>query len=455
VNTFLGADASPSDKLVINGGSATGFTTMLVTNAGGGGALTVANGILVVDDVTGQSTAPGAFALGRPVVAGPFEYQLFRGSVDASAPESWFLRSTISCALPEAPSPLCPGVPGPTPPQAPNFRQEVSLYAVLPALTLLYGRSLLDTLHERVGEEEHLRGRRDLSGSPYVNGAWGRVIAQTGDRDGDRAGIFGDGPQYGFDFMAVQAGLDVYRTQLAGGYRAHAGLYGALGDGRSDVTHFTGAIAGRDTFAAYTGGGYVTLFGPTSWYLDGVVQGTFYDMKGQSTRFPALETDGTGLAASIEAAVPFRFGGFFGGWTVEPQAQLVYQSVDLDSGRDVAATVRFEDIESLAGRLGVRFASTWAMPAGLWSLAQPGLVTAWFRPNYWHEFSDEARTLFSSETGFIPFRADLGEAWIELNGGTSARVDRTTELYANASYQFGVEGDSEAWGGKVGLRVNW
>ena len=44
---------------------------------------------------------------------------------------------------------------------------------------------------------------------------------------------------------------------------------------------------------------------------------------------------------------------------------------------------------------------------------------------------------------------------MELNGGISLRVDRTTELYANASYQLGVEGDSEAWSGKVGLRVNW
>ena len=43
--------------------------------------------------------------------------------------------------------------------------------------------------------------------------------------------------------------------------------------------------------------------------LDGVVQGTWYDMKGQSTRFPALETDGFGFAASLESGVPFRFAG--------------------------------------------------------------------------------------------------------------------------------------------------
>jgi outer membrane autotransporter protein len=361
---------------------------------------------------------------------------------------------------------------------------RVSLYAALPALALLYGRTLMDTLHERVGEQEHLRARavpvaagatlvptgdggggpRPVSGlvpgveppaaTPYLNGAWGRVIAQSGDRDGDRAGIFGDGPRYGFDFTAIQAGVDVWRQQLPDGYRTHAGVYGAIGDGRSGVTHVDGLTAGHNTFTAYTGGGYLTLFGPTGWYLDGVVQGTVYDMKAQSTRIPALETDATGLAASIETGVPWRLG-WLGGWLVEPQAQLVYQSVELDTARDIAATVRFEDAESLAGRLGVRFASTWVLPAGYWGLPQPGLATAWFRPSYWHEFSGDPRTLFSSEAGFIPFQADLGEAWVEFNSGLSARVDRFTELYATASYQLGTEGDSDAWGGKIGLRVNW
>ena len=369
--------------------------------------------------------------------------------------------------------------PGPVPPgpPVPNFRQEVSLYAALPSLALLYGRSLMDTLHERVGEEEHLRALAKLKSTttaygsgnlppvsfgstyadagvgPYLNGAWGRVIALSGDRDGDRAGIFGDGPRYGFDFVALQAGLDIYRQQIAG-YRIHAGVYGAIGDGRAGVTHFTGLSAGHDSFAAYTGGGYATLFGPTGWYLDSVLQGTFYDMKAQSTRLPALETDATGFAASLETGYPLRFGGFLAGWIVEPQAQLVYQSVDLDTARDIAATVRFDDAESLAGRLGLRFATTWIVPGGYLG-PHPSLATAWFRPSYWHEFSGDPKTLFSSATGFIPFRADLGEAWVELNAGISLRVDRTTELYANGSYQLGVEGDSDAWTGKVGLRVNW
>ena len=80
LNTFLGTDGSPSDRLIIDTGTATGNTGIVVTNAGGPGLLTLADGILVVDTVNSGTTAPGAFSLGAPVVAGPFEYTLERGS---------------------------------------------------------------------------------------------------------------------------------------------------------------------------------------------------------------------------------------------------------------------------------------------------------------------------------------------------------------------------------------
>lgn len=78
LNTFLGTDGWPSDKLVINGGAASGDSLLRITNAGGPGLLTRSNGILVVEAIDGGVTAPGAFALSDVVAAGPFEYRLFR-----------------------------------------------------------------------------------------------------------------------------------------------------------------------------------------------------------------------------------------------------------------------------------------------------------------------------------------------------------------------------------------
>ncbi|WP_272481820.1 pertactin-like passenger domain-containing protein, partial [Hyphomicrobium sulfonivorans] len=88
VNTHLGSDGSPSDMLVIDGGTASGTSLLSVANAGGAGDLTQLNGILVVDAINGGTTVPGLFGLAGPVVAGPYEYSLYRGSVDASNPNA-------------------------------------------------------------------------------------------------------------------------------------------------------------------------------------------------------------------------------------------------------------------------------------------------------------------------------------------------------------------------------
>ena len=63
-NTFLGGDDSPSDELIISGGSASGATIVRVTNVGGPGA-EAANGIPVVRAINGATTSPGAFTLSK------------------------------------------------------------------------------------------------------------------------------------------------------------------------------------------------------------------------------------------------------------------------------------------------------------------------------------------------------------------------------------------------------
>ncbi len=102
LNTYLGSDGAPSDRLVIDGSrrtidgpaTATGLTYLSIVNAGGPGAMTINNGIPVVSAINGGTTAPGAFALAGSVRVGAFDYRLFRGSVDGvSAPDDWFLRS--------------------------------------------------------------------------------------------------------------------------------------------------------------------------------------------------------------------------------------------------------------------------------------------------------------------------------------------------------------------------
>lgn len=368
LNTFLEGDGSPSDLLIINGGTATGTTLLNIKNTTGAGALTVGNGILVVDAISGSTTAPGSFSLANYVVAGPYNYNLFRGSVDGTGPQNWYLRSTQIPVL------------------DPDFREEVSLYTALPSLSLLYGRSLLDTLHQRVGEEELLRNRSCASSRSTFNGFWIRYINQGGRQK--NGGIFNDGPDFNYHLGAVQGGVDVYRHEFSDGSREHVGVLAAIGTGSGNVKHFDGSHAGKDKFDAYTGGLYWTHFSPWGGYLDAVFQTNWYEnMRANSTRDLHLTTHGVGFAGSLETGYPIRLRYF----VLEPQAQLVHQSISLHDSADAAATVNFKRTYSTEGRLGVRLADTWSI--GCLPSGESRLLSAWFRTSFWHDFQGRSTTL--------------------------------------------------------------
>lgn len=70
LNTVLGADDSLSDRLVINGGTASGTTGLIIANAGGSGDLTTGDGIRVVEAIEGGTTETDAFYLNSRTAAG-------------------------------------------------------------------------------------------------------------------------------------------------------------------------------------------------------------------------------------------------------------------------------------------------------------------------------------------------------------------------------------------------
>ncbi|MFL9584254.1 autotransporter domain-containing protein [Stenotrophomonas sp. AB1(2024)] len=150
LDTVLGADDSASDRLVISNGVAAGTTGVGILNAGGAGAETVADGILVVQAINGASTGANAFALYAPVAAGAFEYFLFKGGVSAGSGENWYLRSTLvngvvagraapptglGSVTPEPPPPEALGTPPPAlpPPPSPDVPENPDPLAAEPA----------------------------------------------------------------------------------------------------------------------------------------------------------------------------------------------------------------------------------------------------------------------------------------------------------------------------------
>ena len=492
MNAYLGGDDSPADRLVIDGGSGTGPGTILVRPSGGQGALTVANGIVLVSAIAGATTSSNAFALGTRVIRGPYEYTLQRGSVDASSPESWYLRNTLDCSAPGAPVPPCP--PGPTPPPpppppppvpppppppppgpppvppppppvpppppipppppVPNYRPEVSVYTALAPTVLTYGRTLLDSLHERVGEQEQLLGRADVgTRDDALEGLWSRLIYVDGERDGHPLGIYGGSPHYDYRFGALQLGVDLYQRDTQGEHADRAGLYAAIGTATVDADDPRGAAAGRERVQGYTLGGYWTRYGAgaRAWYVDAILQASAYRARSDSVdqTLPSMHTDGLGLSASLEGGYPFRFDR---GWVLEPQAQLDYTWLDLDDSTDLGGRVRFDDTDSLVGRLSARLSRDWQHRP---DEVAPLSSSAWLRASVRHEFKGETVTAFATEAGWLPFNAGIDGTWWELELGMTREIDRNVFVYGNVGYMQGWDNDRRAWEGKLGIRANW
>lgn len=414
LNTFLGGDGAPSDRLIIDGGSATGTTLLVIRNTGGAGAETTGDGILLVETTGGGTTDPNAFALAGPVSMGAYSYDLFRGG--ASDPNDWFLQSEL--------------------------RSATAVYSIVPSLAQEFGASLLGTLHRRVGQQEQLRCQGGC------DGGWGRVLGVTGDRT---PGNPDSGAPFDYDLWAVQAGRDLYRGEYAGGSHEHAGLYLAGGGASADVRALDGTDAGNVWFGGYSLGGYWTWYGPGQEYLDAVLQSTWYDARASTHDGYRVEPVGWGGAASLEGGYPLVVSRE---WMLEPQAQVLYQGIHFGAVQDAASSVAFRDADSLRGRAGLRLAQTRGLSP---HSGASRLLTVALTADAWREFEGDNGTTIAALDGGNPqsFLSNLGGSWGEVGGDATMQLNRHASFYGSGQYGRGFDANRDAWTGSIGLRVNW
>jgi autotransporter family porin len=149
-----GGPATVSDTLVVDGTQvgAKGPTNTEIRDAAAGtlGALTVGDGILVVQVLDPTRSKAGAFVLaGGELEAGPWDYRLFQGGPSGNTSD-WFLRSTF---IPPVPEPTPPEPPVPLPPNVdPIIGPRWATYGVVQPLARQLGLDILGTLHERGGD---------------------------------------------------------------------------------------------------------------------------------------------------------------------------------------------------------------------------------------------------------------------------------------------------------------
>ena len=490
LDTYLGADSSPSDQLIINRGSASGSTGLTIHNTTGPGVETTSNGILVVNAINGAMTTPGAFTLANGELrAGAYDYDLFRGGMSGSDPQNWFLRSSL-IVPPIPPEPPEPPVVPPTPPPDPLppgvypiIGPELATYGVVQPLARELGLSILGTLDDRVGDTYEPDGcavapavalsaetpvvdlptkkpaavpTKKPGPAPcplFAPSVWGRFFGQT---INNNYAAFAD-PRASGNLGGFQGGIDLLRGSLIAGQYERAGLYGAYGDVNADVTGLVTNPAATAYILTHTGsmnldawsaGGYWTHVGPGGWYLDAVLQGTWY-YGSASTQYARLNTDGTGFIASLEGGVPFAFPQFGPGFVLEPQGQILWQKVSFHHDYDGLGDVALGDTTGPSGRIGLR---------GKWTIVTAGgqVWQPYVRANVWRDWGAEADAVYSG-TDVVPLESQVTQ--LEFGGGVTGRINTNISVFANVDYEFavGAAEDNRRYGlrGAFGARYTW
>ncbi len=281
---------------------------------------------------------------------------------------------------------------------------------------------------------------------------WGRVFGESGDVDHSTSNFEDDGPSYDYDMYGLQAGFDFLRQRNEYGTRDVAGVYAGYARIDSDVDSVLGDDGGDADVNGYSLGGYWTRLGAAGWYIDAVLQGTYYDASTEavgSSGFAgeSFDTDGWGFAASLEGGYPIDFGDGFG---LEPEAQLVYQHVSLNDGEDSFSDIDFDDTDAFYGRLGARLTKNWLTESGRH-------MTAWLSGDAWSDFGADGKTTFTAPDGSSSdFDTDLGGDWGRVGLGVASEVTETASLFLSGDYGFDLgSGSFESWGGRAGFKVKW
>ena len=442
MNAQLGGDSSPADLVAISG-STSGTSRLAVDNVGGTGAPTI-EGIKIVD-VAGASN--GSFSLlgdyvfesDQAVVGGAYAYRLYRNGVSTPSDGDWYLRSSLI----DPGSPMPPGEP----PSQPLYQPGVPLYESY--ANILQSFNELGTLEQRVGNRSWSNGNENVASGqevPTGTGIWGRIEAAHANFDPDTSTT---NAEYDVTTWKLQAGVDGLLSEaptgsLIGGITVHYGTAAA----NIDSIYGAGEI---DT-VGYGIGGTLTWYGNSGFYIDGQTQFTWYDTD-ITSRTAGIglseDNDGFGYSLGIEAGQRIEFGP---NWSITPQAQLAYSSVDFDNFTDAfGAPVSLDQGESLKARLGIStdYEKRWIGEDGLVSRA-----TVYSIANLYYDFLDGSKTNVAG----VSFRSESTALWGGLGvGATYSWNSDKYSVYGEASIATSLSnfGDSHSLKGTVGFRVRW
>ena len=321
--------------------------------------------------------------------------------------------------------------PVPAPAPAPIYQSETALFAALPAQVRQGDLAMIGNLHRRVGDQGTQRN------------FWARAIyndldiRQSGAAASSSQG-HASGVQVGTDFLSM------------GSWRFGA-FVGAL-DGSVDVSANANGGAGKvgynDLRSTYIGGYATWIDAASGWYADAVLQGGHHSYSVHPDNAASASGKASSFSASIEGGKSFALNAT---WSIEPQAQLVYQGTNFDDVQLAAARVQQDADSGWIGRLGVRIKGDFATSAGR---LQP-----YARVNVYRADSGTDVVSFVTSGG-ASARSASGHGYTstEVAGGFTLSLTPTTSLYGEVGHLFSNSGDTQVKSsvqGSLGVRLGW
>jgi outer membrane autotransporter protein len=472
LNTFLGTDGSPSNRLVIDGGTGSGNTSIIVHNTATAGAATTADGILLVSAINGATTTGDAFNLAGELRSGALDYRLFRGSKDGGLPDNWYLRNEFIVPPdpdkpgepgepPVPPNPDDPTLPSDPPPdeldpgQYPTIGPELATYGVIQPLARELAQRTLSTLHDRNGDSALMAS----SQAAIDNGpsSWARVFAATVDQSYKAFAA----PQSKGNLAGFQIGGDMWQGQWAPGHTDRFGGYLAYANASVDVsglvtnasaTSYDRERTGTVGLHATSAGAYWTHYGPTGWYLDGVLQASSFGGTA-NTAYSRLIPKGTGFLASLEFGYPMEIASMGKNFVLEPQLQAIRQYVNFSARNDGLGMVTVGSTYGSTGRIGLR--GKWELTGHNGELWMPYLTVDVIR-----DWGARSSTVFAdgnSEGSVVPLQPQASRG--SLTGGVTVQWSQKLMAYAAAGYEHelgsGQNSKRQGFDANIGLRYMW